>query len=279
MEQALLYISHLFSSRHRKGFGIHAPFAFEFVSGVIFGKDAASYDVIESIRREQVRSRQILEITDMGAGGKAAFRRKSSIPGNTTSGKQLGRIVSGTSVSSKKGRLLGRIAAYLDYPDILELGTGPGFSSMYLGTASPSSNIHTCEGSERLAELAGKNISNAGLGNVDVSCAAFMDWLPMQLDEHPGKILIYLDGDHRGERLLDYTGLIMDSVGKNTVGDRESDSRTVLVLDDIHWSRDMYLAWKQIVSEETVPLSFELFNLGIVFISFPVQPGRYKIRF
>jgi hypothetical protein len=84
----------------------------------------------------------------------------------------------------------------------------------------------------------------------------------------PG-VLFYLDGDHRGERVLEYCSLIF----------RKGPGRCTLVLDDIHWSLDMFRAWKQLISREGDQLSIELDNLGILIRGYGVQNEHYVVKF
>ena len=86
---------------------------------------------------------------------------------------------------------------------------------------------------------------------------------------HREELLVFLDGDHRGERMLEYAGMILDS----------GDSKKVLVLDDIHWSKDMYRAWSRLVKRDEISLSIEMYNTGIVFIHFAVQKEHFKVNF
>ena len=50
-------------------------------------------------------------------------------------------------------------------------------------------------------------------------------------------------------------------------------------MDDIHWSIDMYRAWRTIIKGMEVSLSLELFNTGVVFIGYNIQKNHYIINF
>jgi predicted O-methyltransferase YrrM len=141
---------------------------------------------------------------------------------------------------------------------VVELGTGTGISSLYLGMACPRSRILTCEGSPAIARLAGENIREMEVNNIAVACDVFLSWLPEALRQVSGELLLFLDGDHRGEHLLHYCSMVFNA----------GISRAVLVLDDIHWSAGMNRAWKQLVKSEEVSLSLELYNTGILLYGF-----------
>ena len=38
----------------------------------------------------------------------------------------------------------------------------------------------------------------------------------------------------------------------------------MIIIDDIRWSKDMYLAWKQIIDDKRFNLTMDLFQLGII---------------
>jgi len=108
-----------------------------------------------------------------------------------------------------------------------------------------------------------------GLSNIEVGNGVFMDWLPGAIEHSPGEVLFFLDGDHRGERLMQYCSMIFQS------GLRKA----VLVLDDIHWSADMNRAWKILVKSEDITLSLELFNTGILFYGYAIQRDHFILNF
>jgi len=256
IEKIILYIQFRIRARHRKGRGVHPPFAFEFIREVIYGKDAGELERIKDLRNSLLRNRKMLPVSDLGAG----------------SGKEMRSIrdlVKNTSIPAKKGQLLARIVGYLQLERIIELGTGTGISSLYMGLARPNSKIQTCEGSSSIADLARENIGQMGVNNIEVSNLSFRKWLPGVLEESGEELLVFLDGDHRGERMLEYTGMIIES----------GDSRKVLVLDDIHWSKDMNHAWKRLVRLDEVSLSLEMYNTGIVFIHYAFQKEHFIVNF
>jgi len=259
LRQIILYIRHRLKAGHRKGSGVHPPFAFKFISEVIFGEKIPGLQGIEDLRISLSGNKELLEVSDHGAGSKLAAGEKRSVR----------KLVKHTAVSRKKGELLARISGFLDFPVILELGTGTGISSLYLAMGSPNSNVFSCEGSSAIGELAKDNVKGLGTKNISISVDTFMDWLPGMLNQKEGELLVFLDGDHRGDRLLHYCEQIMTS-------ERQ---KRIIVLDDIHWSQDMFQAWRTLTERKEISLSLELFNLGIVFLGFEIQKGHYIIRF
>jgi hypothetical protein len=121
------------------------------------------------------------------------------------------------------------------------------------------------------------NFRKLGLSNTELHTGTFEEWLPRVMDRvkedlpvhPPGAVLIFVDGDHRGEKLLRYCSLVRDS----------GLSRAVMILDDIHRSEDMHRAWQELSARDETDLSLELFNTGIIFHGYPVQKGHFKVRF
>ena len=259
LKQIKLYIRHRLKAGHRRGSFVHPPFAYLFISEVIFGKKIHGLEGIEDLRKSLSGNKELLEVTDHGAGSRLTSGEKRSVQ----------KIVKHTAISQRKGELLSRISAFLDFPVILELGTGTGISSLYLAMGSPGSNLYSCEGSSAIGELAKSNIRILGTKNINISVDTFMDWLPVMLNQMEGNLLVFLDGDHRGERLLHYCDLIMASKRQ----------KAVIILDDIHWSEDMFQAWRTLTAREGISMSMELFNLGIIFLGYNVQKGHFNIRF
>jgi hypothetical protein len=138
-----------------------------------------------------------------------------------------------------------------------------------MALGSPSSKILSCEGSEAIANLARRNADLVGTRNVSISTGRFVDWLPGALEQSGEELMVFLDGDHRGGRLLEYCRMIME-IGP---------AKILLVLDDIHWSADMYRAWKTLLAWNEISLSLELYNTGLAFLGYDIQRENYIVRF
>ena len=257
----MLYLHYRLKARHRFGRGIHPPFAYEIVSSVIFGKGPClpGPEKIENYRSELLNDHRTLTVEDPGAGSR---RRLDSE-------RTISSLARHTAVRPRLGRLLYRLAAHL-LPDVMiELGTGAGISSMYLAMANPSGKVYTCEGSNAIAGLAEEGIAKLGLDNIRVYRGLFADILPGLLDLSGSGLFVFIDGDHREESLISYVTQVLASGGQDVV----------LVMDDIHWSRGMYRAWKKIIGMPAISLSIELFNTGIVFTREKVRKDHFVVIF
>lgn len=257
----MLYLNYRFRARHRNGRGIHPPFAFQMVNSVIYGKmpDVPELAKIEEYRLDLLNISGIIPVEDHGAGS----RRRGD------SERRIKDLVRNTAVSPKRGRLLSRLVDHLKPATMIELGTGTGIGSMYMALGNPAGRLHTCEGSPAIARLAEKGFDKLGADNIEVHTGLFTELLPGLLDQAGPELFVFIDGDHREERLLFYVSRILEP---------EMQDLTI-VIDDIHWSKGMYRAWKRIIRHPEIRLSIELFNTGIVFVGEKIQKDHFVVIF
>jgi hypothetical protein len=86
-------------------------------------------------------------------------------------------------------------------------------------------------------------------------------------DIKPG--LVFIDGDHRREPVLNYFTTIAEY----------SDSNTVIIIDDIHHSKEMEEAWEEIIRYENVSFTIDIFRMGMVFFREGMNYKNYIIRY
>ena len=54
---------------------------------------------------------------------------------------------------------------------------------------------------------------------------------------------------------------------------------SVFILDDIHWSREMEQAWREIKARQEVSVSFDLYRSGIVLFKKGISKQDYVLEF
>src|SRR5690606_30753422 len=88
------------------------------------------------------------------------------------------------------------------------------------------------------------------------------------LDSHPTEKydLMFIDGDHNGERTVSYFESLLKNIHNNSI----------VILDDIYWSKDMTEAWQKIIKDEKVTVSIDTFQWGIIFFR-KEQPKQHFI--
>jgi len=99
-------------------------------------------------------------------------------------------------VTSNQGKLLSILAQSIGARSILEIGTLGGYSTIWLARALPADGtLITLEYEPRHAEVARKNLANAGLtGKVEVRLGKALDLLPALVDHAPFDF-VFIDAD------------------------------------------------------------------------------------
>lgn len=254
----LKYIGYLYRSRTK--YSVHPPFIFHLVTLVFEDNNSYSdYFKIEDLKQELIKSKQIIDVIDLGAGSQTGAGTKFKIC----------EIVNNSSKQKKHGRLLYRLVNYLKPEIIIELGTSVGLSSAYLGFGAPSSKVITVEGCPNIAELARKNFIELQLHNFSLINGSFDHVLPDILNSVDKVDFVFIDGNHREEPTIKY----FEQCLTKAVND------SVFVFDDIHWSEGMENAWNYIQNHPRVTLTIDIFFMGIVFLKKELSKQHFIIRF
>ena len=227
---------------------LHSPFAYELVKDVVNDNQSyPDYKMVGKLRKQLESDRSEIMVTDFGTGF-----------GGKTDALMLKRVTSlykNNSIRTKYGKLLYRLVNHLQPANILELGTSLGISSAYMALAAPDASIVTVEGSKGIAEKAAENFTQLGIKNIKQEIGNFDSVLDPIIDRLPGIDFAFIDGNHRKEPTIRYFESCL----------RKSNNDTVLIFDDIHWSEEMNEAWKFIQSHQSVTLTLDVFQFGIVF--------------
>lgn len=263
---ALKYISYYLKAANGKGHGVHSPFVFDFIRNVLNDKTKyASCEEVERFRRRLLNNNTPVPIEDYGAGSSTA--RSNS---TTVGSRSVAAITVNTAKSPKYTRLLFRIARYYRPKYMLELGTSFGISAASLALADQHAMLLTGEGNYAVASMARDHFLSLGLPNIRVVTGNFDNTLPEMVTSVPQVDLAFIDGNHRQEPTLRYF---------NTLLPRMSPA-SIIIFDDIHWSRGMEAAWEKIKSHPSVLLTIDLFVFGLVIFrpEFKVKQD-FSIRF
>jgi predicted O-methyltransferase YrrM len=258
---ALKFLHHYFTASNSKGHGIHSPFVFEFVTKVMNDrKHNAAYEQVEQLRRKLLADTRLLEVDDLGAGSSMTKNKLRSVAAMAKHAAKPGSF----------GQLLFRVARYYQPGIVLELGTSLGLSTAYLSLANPASHIVTIEGSESIAAIARHNFLEMGLKNIQVTVGHFDNTLPDILRDLSTVDFVFIDGNHRQAPTENYFRLLLSKVSHNSI----------LVFDDIHWSKEMEAAWETIKNHSSVTCTIDLFFAGFVFFRKEImQKQHFDIRY
>ena len=174
-----------------------------------------------------------------------------------TSSRKISDIARISATPEKYSKLYSRIIRHYNCTNILELGTSVGINTIYLARAHELARVTTIEGSHEIALLAKhlfeeNNVKNIQLieGNIDHVLPAFLDSVE-KID------FAFIDANHRFEPTIDYFDLILKKIHVNSI----------LVLDDIHYSREMEQAWHALQGHERVYTTVDLYRCGLVFFN------------
>ena len=258
LQMVIKYARYLLIAASGKGHGIHSPFVFDFIVHVLNDKKTHPPLEIEECRKQLLKDDTVLQITDFGAGAIHTYKEKSV------------KDIAKTSLKSGKySWLLFRIVRYYKAATILELGTSLGITTAHLAS-NANVTVYTLEGDPAVANIAEKNFHSLDMKNIKLVRGNFDETLQPLLEsiEQPG--VVFIDGNHRHGPTIRYFNQIKAVSGSNTI----------MILDDIHWSKEMEQAWEEIKNDPDVLQTIDLFFIGIVLFrkEFKVKQ-HYCIRF
>jgi len=254
------YAGYLLFSRHSRGHGIHSPFVFNLISGVLRNKiDRDVVILIENIRQKLLSDKTPLIMVDMGAGSQVS---KSSV-------RKVCDIAKYSSIPSKYGILLSNLASRFGKSGIIEYGTALGISTMYLASGRTDSLVCTMEGCPAVSAIATENFRTGGFKNIINITGSFENSIPGIKNKIHTPGLIFIDGNHRKEALLRYF----------TEMSEISVDETVIAIDDIHLSKEMEEAWIEIQQSDKISFTIDLFRMGLVFFRKGMSRLHYVIRY
>lgn len=248
------YLNYFLKSKKRHG--IHSPFVYEFMDKCLSTKiDKKDLKTIQSFAQALKNDREILSITDFGAGSKkmGSERKVSQIFKNSTSG-------------SKYGAFLYKISNYYKPKNILELGTSLGVGTLHLHLGNKDAKIDSVEGCLSTYSFAKNNFKKYSKSeNVHFYNSKFEDFLTQVKGEYD---LIFIDGDHQKSSLFKLLKQLKNHIHDNTF----------LILDDIRWSKDMLDAWIELSQQEEFHVSMEFLRMGILLRRESQQKEHFYLR-
>lgn len=235
------YFRHYFRSiRNSKGYGVHSPFAFYFISHIINPKNYYGYYCYESIEHLRMKLFGCLQTI--------------SNNGKETTVKSI--AIKSASPANDSQRLF-RLAHFMKAENIIELGTSLGIGTAYLASSNHNANVISIDHNKHLQNIAQENSNSLGLKNIRYITGDFDNALEQVLTHKEQLDLVFFDGNHKGNATLRYYNKL------KTKAHRQS----VFVFHDIHWSKDMNKAWQTIIQDSLISISIECYNLGIVFFN------------
>lgn len=148
----------------------------------------------------------------------------------------------------------------------VELGTGVGMSAAYIAAGmmlNHYGHLYTLEGADALVELAGQNLNELELPNVEVVLGRFQDTLERQMRRVSPVDLVFFDGHFEGEATLHYFEQTLPYLA----------SASLICFNGITHNEGMQAAWNQIIAHDRVDIAVDLVNTGVCVVT--SRKGRH----
>ena len=262
----LSWLRHLLSAWNTGGEGVHSPYLFEWVRMVMSDKHAYYvWEDIEALRAEMLRDNRMIAFVDYGSGKKQL--------GDIVQEERLVRDIAKGSLARKQyAQMLFRLVNWLGDGrslNIVELGTSLGVTTSYLAAVDSRNRVVTLEGCKAVAEIAKENWRKLGLRNIECRLGEVsVDSLQCVVDALTGGVdVAYIDANHTYASTREYFNVLAANVHE----------KSVIVVDDIHHSKEMERAWNAICADARVTSTIDLYQMGLVFFDKHYWKRNYRM--
>ena len=257
VHQVQSYLSHWLNAVGAHS--LQAPFVYNLYTKVILNDaNPKKFQAFKTLQKTLTHSDKVVESSLLGANSRVE-------EGSVHSVSKIARH--GTS-NARVSRLLYRLAVSNNADTIVELGTSLGVNTCYLSEVQDAS-VFTFEGAPQIAASAKtvfkeQNRKNIKIieGNIDNTLPEFLNTID-QID------FAFVDANHRYDPTIKYFELLKTKAQQDAI----------LIFDDIYWSKEMTKAWKNIIADDQVTLSLDLFDVGVVFINPDLAKQNFQLSF
>ncbi len=235
--------------------GLHSPFMYKLATECFYDKtNYPEYKELKNYEKQLAKNKKKIEIGDLGAGSQKFDSKKRRI-------SDISKI-SGSNF--KEMKLLFRLSRYFKPENMLELGSSLGKSTLALHLGHPIADFTSVEGDKAIYDITKKKLSHTPIQLVHSDFEEYLIHLPSQQKFD----FVYLDGNHTKEATLKYFKLLLPHLHNNSL----------LLLDDINWSREMKEAWEELKRNPAVKQSIDGFDKGFLFFRKEQYPEHFFIR-
>jgi predicted O-methyltransferase YrrM len=204
-----------------------------------------SFDLFRTLKASLLQKEEEIEVLDLGAGSRK----------NNSNRRKIKEIAK-TSVSPDwQCQQLYYMIRHFQPKTILEMGTSLGMSSLYMHAAAPKAQLLSLEGSPEIAQRARQHFQKCNAQNIQLLEGEFSQTLPQALEQIQKLDFAFLDGNHQKAPTLAYFEACLPYLHEGSV----------LVFDDIYWSKEMKSAWEELKARPEVSFSIDLFWAGLLF--------------
>lgn len=255
------------------GEGIHSPYLFEWVRMVM--SDKHGYYVwkdIEVCRERLLRDERLLDFVDYGSGSAIQDGRRCA-DGGAVSSRRVSDIAKGSLAEKRYAQMLYRLVNWLGIQfrkegglQIVELGTSLGITTAYLAAVDKRDRVITYEGCASVSAVAKEVWDRLGLTNIECRVGALdVELLDRDIDRVD---VVFIDANHTYASTREYFNVLAKKVH----------DKSVIVVDDIHYSPEMERAWREICSDSRVTSTMDLYQMGLVFFDPHYWRRNYTMR-
>ena len=258
--KATSYLQYL--AKRRTIQNIHSPFLFSLMEAVFDDSKKnwpSFFSAIESLRKKLIGSNDKIEFEDFGAGGDKKRKKKLSISS----------IASKTVKQAKYARFLYRLALFSKSAQIVELGTSLGITTAYLASADADANVYTIEADKNVQKIAQDNWRELNFKNIQSYSFDLNEGWNLLANEINKIDFLFIDANHRKEAMIRYVLQTMPYIHE----------QSVIVLDDIHWSEEALEAWNILKARREVTLSFDIYQMGILFFDKKLSKEDFTLKY
>ena len=212
---------------------------------------------IEHARDQYLSNHMLIDGEDMGAGSRV--NKNATI----SSIAQYG-------ISSRRDCMFLLALADICKPETcIELGSSLGISTAYLAKSEHVDSIYSFEGNKALVEVACQLLDELDAHKAQIIHGNIDTELPRLLNKLGHVDLAIIDANHTEKSLLNYFRLLQPKM----------QSESVIMIDDIRWSKEMYRGWRKIIVEREVTLSMEFLSKGLLFFKKGIQKQHYILSY
>ncbi len=170
-----------------------------------------------------------------------------------------------SAITTRDARRLAGLVRFFQPHQILELGTGYGFSTLVLAHANANRPLYSLDRDSHRQQVACHALNHMGLTNTHLFHRTYPDLEP-QLIRHSQ--LVFIDGGHHSQVMKTITQQLLHHLPQ----------QAVLVWHDIYWNRDMASFWHWVAQQPRVTFWLDLYRLGVAILDYPAAPLRLAIK-
>lgn len=247
-----------FISKSKNEHGVHSPFVFNLITTCFYKKkNEKKLNTFLNYKKDLSKNISLLEISNFGIIADVLLSNRR---------KRL-KVIKDKGISNKRAMLLINLMQYFKPKNILEIGTSLGLSTSALASSNKNSKITTLERCIKTVRIAKPMIEKYHFNHVKLLTGNFNSILP-KIFKNTIYDFIYFDVNHNRKNTLEYFEASLTSINNNSV----------FLFVDIHWNKEMELAWEDIKNHPQVTVTIDTYQWGFVFFRKEQEKEHFSIR-